>query len=229
MKPSSHARRLKLRLAGLALLLLLLVALSLGWVHAPWREQIDPAQLLPKLRALGQHLGPWAVAALMTGALVLAVPLMLLTLLALAALGPVPGLLCTLAAGVLAAGLSHGIGHWLGHAALQTLAGPRLQELSQALAQRGLLAVLLIRWLPIAPFAIVNMVAGASHIRLRDMLLGTLLGMLPATVALAFFMEQLLRALDNASSSDVWRLLAALTLLAMLAWLLRRWATRRQK
>jgi len=46
---------------------------------------------------------------------------------------------------------------------------------------------------------------------------------------LAFFMEQLLRALDNASSSDVWRLLAALTLLAVLAWLLRRWATRRQK
>ena len=221
-------RRLRLRAAGLALLLLLLLGLSLGWAYSPWRSEIDPTQLLPKLQRLGQWMGPWAMAALMTLALVLAVPLMLLTVLALAALGPTNGLLCTLAAGVAAASLSHGIGHCLGHAALQALAGPRLQQLSQALARRGLIAVILIRWLPIAPFAIVNMVAGASHIRLRDMMLGTLLGMLPATLALAFFMDQLMHALESAQASDAWRLLAGLTLLGVAAWLLRRWAARRQ-
>lgn len=46
----------------------------------------------------------------------------------------------------------------------------------------------MLRLLPVAPFAIVNLVAGASHIRMRDFMIGTMLGMGPGiflTVAFA--------------------------------------------
>ena len=36
--------------------------------------------------------------------------------------------------------------------------------------------------LPIAPFSIVNVVAGASHIRWSDFLLGTVIGLLPGII-----------------------------------------------
>lgn len=220
--------RLRRRLRLLWLLLALLLGLSLIWAHGDGREALQAQTLLPRLQALGQALGPLGVIGVMTMALVLAVPLMLMTVLALAALGPALGMTCTLTAGVLASGLSHSIGHGLGHAALRELAGPRLQAISQALAARGLMAVILIRWLPIAPFALVNMVAGASHIRLRDMLLGTLLGMLPATLVLAFFMDALIQAWHEANAADGARLLGALLVLAVAAGLLRRWMRRRR-
>jgi uncharacterized membrane protein YdjX (TVP38/TMEM64 family) len=55
------------------------------------------------------------------------------------------------------------------------------------------LAVIVIRMLPIAPFAIVNMIAGASHLRIKDFVLGTMLGMLPGTLLIAFSVGQLER------------------------------------
>ena len=48
-----------------------------------------------------------------------------------------------------------------------------------------------VRNLPVAPFTIVNMVAGASHIKLGDFLLGTALGMAPGIVAIMVFIPDL--------------------------------------
>jgi uncharacterized membrane protein YdjX (TVP38/TMEM64 family) len=53
--------------------------------------------------------------------------------------------------------------------------------------------------LPIAPFSIVNVVAGASHIRWRDFLLGTLLGLLPGIAALTVFVDRALAAIREPS------------------------------
>jgi len=223
MSESRHSpRTLRRRALALGLLVLGLLALAMVWLFSPWREALEPSQLLPSLQALGQSWGPGLLGLLVCLALVLAVPLGLLTLLTLAALGPLQGTLCILAAGLLAAGFSHSLGHWLGHQALCQLAGPRVQRVSQALARRGLWTVILMRWLPLAPFAIANMVAGASHLRPRDMLLGTLLGMLPGTLFMAFFINHLQQLGDwlRALSGTQWLLGSALLLL--LAWLLRR-------
>jgi SNARE associated Golgi protein len=51
--------------------------------------------------------------------------------------------------------------------------------------------VLTVRVLPVAPFTIVNIVAGASHIRVRDFALGTLLGMPPGILLMTLFGGQL--------------------------------------
>jgi uncharacterized membrane protein YdjX (TVP38/TMEM64 family) len=51
--------------------------------------------------------------------------------------------------------------------------------------------MLTVRLLPIAPYTVVNLVAGASHIRLRDFVLGTILGMAPGILAVTVFEHQL--------------------------------------
>jgi len=98
--------------------------------------------------------------------------------------------------------------------------------LSQRLAQRGLLAVIAVRMVPVAPFAIVNMIAGASHIRLQDLLLGTLLGMTPGTLAMAVFVDQIIEAMKRPSQTRLALLLASLALIGVGLWYARRWARR---
>jgi phospholipase D1/2 len=47
------------------------------------------------------------------------------------------------------------------------------------------LAVAAIRLVPIAPFTLVNLIAGASKIRFADYLLGTVIGMAPGLVLMS--------------------------------------------
>jgi phospholipase D1/2 len=65
-----------------------------------------------------------------------------------------------------------------------------LNRITRRLARKGLVAIAVIRLLPIAPFSVVNAVAGASHIRLREFLLGTALGMFPGIVATVVFVDR---------------------------------------
>jgi phospholipase D1/2 len=43
----------------------------------------------------------------------------------------------------------------------------------------------MIRMVPVAPFSVVNVLAGASRLRLTDFLIGTALGMAPGIIAMA--------------------------------------------
>ena len=80
-----------------------------------------------------------------------------------------------------------------------------------------------VRVVPIAPFAIVNMVAGASHIRLRDMVLGTALGMAPGTVIMAFFVEQIVAAFRQPGPLAAAIVLGLLALVAVGGWAARKY------
>jgi len=63
--------------------------------------------------------------------------------------------------------------------------------------------VILIRIIPVAPFTIVNLVAGASHIRFRDFALGTVLGEVPGLLVLALFVDQVSETVRHPSMMSV--------------------------
>lgn len=219
---------LRSRLILLALTLLALLGLTLAWRWSPMREWLEPERMIAGLRQLGQSMSPLAAVLGLAAALSLAVPLILLTLISVVAFGPWLGSLCILGGAVLGAAVSHSAGKLLGHELLVRLCGERVNLLSQNMARNGLLAVIVLRLVPIAPFAIVNMVAGSTHLRLRDMLLGTALGMCPATLGIALFTEQILLSLKQ--PGPVRYLLLALTVVLIAAgvWGLRRWISQQQ-
>jgi hypothetical protein len=148
--PANAALRRKLVLLVLALLLV--AGLAVAWSWSPLRAWLDVDALVGAVRAAGRSFGPLAALAALTVALVLAVPLMFLTVVAVAAYGPVLGSACVFVGALLAAGASHGAGRYLGREVLERLAGPRVNLLSHRLARRGLLAVLAVRLVPVAPF-----------------------------------------------------------------------------
>jgi uncharacterized membrane protein YdjX (TVP38/TMEM64 family) len=71
------------------------------------------------------------------------------------------------------------VGRWLAR-------DPRAQAVSDAVAGRGLLVVLLLRLSPVFPYNVVNYALGASRIRYRDFLIGSV-GMLPGTVLYTYY------------------------------------------
>ena len=75
--------------------------------------------------------------------------------------------------------------------------GSGLNPVSKKLSERGLLAVTAVRLVPIAPFFVISVVAGAIRIRLWHFLLGTAIGMLPGTLAATVFADRLQTALRS--------------------------------
>lgn len=215
-RPSPHRRRL----LSLALLLASLLILAIAWQFSPARAWLDPARLLEAARALAWplQLGVFVVAAC------LAVPLSLLVLLTVLVLGPALGAATSLLGGTLAGVLSFGAGSLLGRQAVAQLAGPRVQALNELVARRGLPAVIVVRLVPAAPFAIVNLVLGATRIAWLPFLLGNAVGMLPMIGITAWLAPEILAQLQQPSRSGWLALGLVIVFVALLSWGLKRWA-----
>src|SRR6185437_16691040 len=80
---------------------------------------------------------------------------------------------------------AYGIGAALGRASLERTLGPRMGRVRRSIVRRGMLAVAAVRLVPIAPFTLVNLVAGASKIPFADYVLGTAIGMAPGLILMS--------------------------------------------
>ncbi|MFC7532702.1 TVP38/TMEM64 family protein [Actinoplanes sp. GCM10030250] len=148
------------------------------------------AATLP-LRDIGtsvDNLGPGAPAAVaVVGGLLLSVlvPRTAITLLCGLLLGAATGAIAALAAAIIAATATYYAGRWAGRGALKARAGSRLDRLDGWLNRRGLAAVLLVRFLPLAPFGLVGYAYGTTSVCRKRYLLGTTIAAIPSTVTYA--------------------------------------------
>jgi phospholipase D1/2 len=106
---------------------------------------------------------------------------------------------------------------------VRRFSGRRLNTLSRRLGQRGLVAMTLIRLVPVAPFSVVNAVAGASHIGWRDFMAGTALGLLPGLVITSAFVDRAVAVVREPGLATVLTLVAVAAIaVALVHWLRRR-------
>ena len=76
-------------------------------------------------------------------------------------------------------------GRWAGRGALHARAGGRLARLDGWLNRRGLAAVLLVRFLPLAPFGLVGYAYGTTSVCRKRYLLGTTIAAIPSAISYA--------------------------------------------
>lgn len=226
--PHDRHRPLTARFLVLGMAVLLVAALALAWRFTPLGERVNVASLAHALATLTQR--PAAPALLLAGYVVaatFAVPITLLITATGLVFGAWPGVAYAAVGTMAAAAANYGIGRWLGRDAVRRLAGARANRLSEHIGRRGVLAMAVLRLLPIAPFTVVNLVAGASHIGLRDYLVGTAIGMLPGLVLTVTFAHQLTAALSHPRpGAFAWLAAIGLALVGisvLLVRVLRRW------
>ncbi len=156
------------------------------------------------LAALGDL--PAAVAAAAGGValgVVVRLPLPLLAFAAALALGPWRAMAAALAGGLAGAAVHYLLGRWLGWRGARRLAGCAIGRIAAALGRHGLGAIFLLRLLPIAAFAVTNLVAGAARMRFRDFALGTALGMAPGILAMSVLGDRVLAVLRHPSMVNI--------------------------
>ncbi|MET9225908.1 TVP38/TMEM64 family protein [Lentzea sp. NPDC003310] len=107
--------------------------------------------------------------------------------------------------------IAFSIARGLGRETVRGWLGERLAVLERVFARRGVEATLVIRLLPILPFALANYGAGVTSVRARDFALGTALGLVPSTVLAAVLGDALsdLGSPRSIVALAIWAVLAA--------------------
>lgn len=214
---------------GLALVIGLL-GMAAAWRWTPLGDWLSTDNLTDWAAGLQNSLwGPIVALSSFVVGSILAFPITVLIVVSSLVFGPVFGFVYALVGTAAGAALTYGIGHWLGRDTVRRLGGARLNRLSRQMAQRGIITVAIVRMVPIAPFTVVNMVAGASHIRFRDFMLGTLLGMGPGMLGLTVFADGVFRAFRNPQPTTIaWVVAISVALIAAILGL-RWWLNNREE
>ena len=110
------------------------------------------------------------------------------------------------------------LGHILGKNIVSRFSGSLINRVNQRLSESGLMAVIAFRVIPVAPFSLINLVAGVSAISLRDFFLGTLIGIIPGITAIAFVADRLFESLRQPDISTFTALFAVVVVSGQL-WL----------
>jgi uncharacterized membrane protein YdjX (TVP38/TMEM64 family) len=196
--PEHEQKPLRGRLIGLCVLICAIAILAAAWRWTPLRDWLDLNALIGYADQLDDlPATPFLVLIAYVVAGLLVVPLTVLIAATGVVFGPVLGAVYALAGSLLSGLTTYTIGRKLGRETVRRLAGERLNAISRKLAERGLFAVVLVRIMPVAPYSIVNIVAGASHIGLRDFLLGTAIGLLPGILAIVVFVDRIVASVRD--------------------------------
>ncbi|WP_405226349.1 phospholipase D-like domain-containing protein [Lentisalinibacter sediminis] len=203
----------------LAVLILLVGGLAI-WQARTAGADFDPMALLATLRESAAHpLAPLAVIpAFIAGSLVVAPVTGMIALCALL-FGPWVASVSAIAGTLAATVVNHAIGRRLGRAVegrAPRAVTVRMKALGRSSDPWSLAGL---RLIPIAPFTVINLLAGASRVKLRDFLLGTILGMGPGTVLICFSVDRARAALAGEPVFEPWVLAviaaAGITLIAL--------------
>jgi uncharacterized membrane protein YdjX (TVP38/TMEM64 family) len=214
-----------IRLAGL---LACLGILAFVWRATPLASLLDPQALAVSARSLTHS--PWALLWVITvytvGSLILA-PVTLLIIATALAFGPLEGFLYACLGSWVSAMATDGLGRLAGKETLYRFAGSVLGRVQRQILRHGFLSMLFARIVPLAPFAVVNMVAGACQIRWRDFFLATAVGMAPGIFVIILLQHHLGRSLRDPTIGTVVLLIGLAIFFALLAAIFYRWYARR--
>lgn len=228
--PDEHKSHTARRLVLGSLILIGLLGMAAAWRWTPLADWLHLDTLTRQAESLNADpAAPLVTILAISLAASLAVPLTLLVVAAVLAFGSMTGFFYSLAGAELSAVLSYATGQGLGRDLVRRYSGDRLNRISKQLSKRGILTIVTLRIVPVAPFVVINLVAGASHISFRDFALGTLIGLLPGLIAIAFFADGLVRSIrDPNIGSIAWLGAVILGVTAATLWLRKRLRRRQQ-
>ena len=179
-------------------ILLILFAVAAAWRWTPLAELIDIHKLAAWASSLRQHPARhiYILSAYLIGS-VLIVPITVLILVTAIVFGPMLGSLYSLAGCLAGATVTYMIGFFLGQEFVRKIAGAKWKRMEQKIGRSGIIAVATLRLLPVAPFTVVNIVAGAFKVPLRDYILGSVLGLTPGILITNLFAHQFKNAIRD--------------------------------
>ena len=215
------------KIAGVVAVVAALMAL---WHFTPLQNVATAEAAIAWAKAFGaQPWAPFAVMAAYTPACLVMFPRPLITLAAVIAFGPWWGFLYSLTGICISSAVTWYMGRHMRRDTVRRIAGPKLDRMIEVLKKHGLVAMTLLRLVPLAPFAVESIVAGAIRMKLWHVVVGTAIGLLPGTLTTTVFGDAIETAVSGSGAVNWWLVGGALALLAGGAWAVKRWFTRMER
>lgn len=212
--------------------LAVVAAVAVAWQFAP-ADILDQRWIARWLPEPGRVTSPFVIVGIFVAAGLIAFPVTILIAATAAIFGPWPGALYATAGAVASALVGYVIGRLIGRGTIRGSLGPRVNRIGESISDKGILAVTAVRLVPVAPFSVVNIVAGAMHIPLVDFVAGTALGLAPGVLVLSFLGDRVIEAIRDPSAGEIAAALAAvggwLALSIGLQWSVSRWRRARRQ
>lgn len=206
---------------------LVIAALAALWRFTPLAEYLTAERINGWARVVRET--PWApilVILAYTPASLVLFPRPVLTVFIVLAYGPWLGIAYSVTGIMIAAIVTYYVGRAVPPRQFREIAGDAAEQLGKGARRHGVIAVVAFNLLPVPPFAVQNMIAGAVRIKLWEYALGSLLSLIPGIIAMAVFGHNLAAALDQKQSVSWWAIGAAAAGLAAFAYFGRRWAAK---
>lgn len=200
-----------------------LAALFAAWRFTPLSEWMT----IERLTELGETVRGYEYAGLyvvggfaLGGAVMVPVTLMVVTVAVL--FDPLTAFLYSLAGILISSSAVFLVGSALGRSTLREYGGKRINNLSRKLSDNGLWTVAVLRNLPVAPFTLINLLAGAMGVGFLTFLGGTALGMAPGLIIIDLMSETLVRAIVDGDGTMLLIGLGFAALFVALGWAARK-------
>lgn len=207
-----------------AVLIGVVAGLTALWRFTPLSELLEPRRIASWAHEFGgQWWAPLVTILAYSPAAVTMFPRPLITLFAVVAFGPWLGFVYAMTGIELAAWLTYVGGERMQRDTVRRMAGSKLNQIIDVMRRRGLIAMTALRLVPLAPFAVEGIVAGAVGVKLWHFMLGTAIGIMPGTLAATIFGKELQTALGGSGKVNFWLIGGAVVLMIVATLLVRRW------
>jgi phospholipase D1/2 len=221
----SQRRLIVYALVGIAVI----AAAVLAWKFTPLAELARPQVLIKHIESVADH--RWAplifLAAYLLGGFV-AFPVTVLGA-AVAIIFPPWKAIPISFTGII---LSAALHHWIGARFLKSRDGARLgsvrKRIEEMLTDQSIVTIAALRMVPIAPFVLVNVVAGCMGVKRRDFLLGTALGLAPSITVICLFGRQVRQFWKDPSVTGVAMIVGVAVVWLGVAIGLQKWVSHRK-
>ncbi len=204
------------------------VALLLVVIGVVVAFQFDSVNDLLHPEALARFAAPWRGSAL-AGAITivafalisaLGVPVTLLILVTTLAFDIWLGAAYSYVGLMLGATLDYWGGRTLGQATVRRLVGERLDKVARNVRRANIVTLALVRFVPVAPFAVINLAAGATGVRQHAYLISTAIASIPGVLGVALVGDRLSQVLTSPTPASVAVLVGVVVAVGGVAYLL---------
>jgi uncharacterized membrane protein YdjX (TVP38/TMEM64 family) len=208
----------------------IMATLALVWRYTPLEQWLDVDRISTEIRAI-QHsaVAPLVLLGVYLVGAALVFPFSILIVATVVVFGPITGFIYAWAGGIISGLATFWLGKALGHGTLRRFAGDRINTVSRRLGEQGLLTIIAIRIIPVAPFTLINMVAGASHIKTRDFVFGTAIGLVPGIIGLSIIVDRILAVWREPGVGSVAGLAVVAIIIVVAGYYFSKWVLRRSR
>ncbi|MGC3875195.1 TVP38/TMEM64 family protein [Halomonas sp. GXIMD04776] len=214
-------------------LLVVLASLGLLWQWLAMHDVLSAERLYGLIDyTLAWRNSPLAilvVTAVYVGASLVMFPLSILVAVTGLLFGPWWGFGYAMVGSLVTSAVTFWLGRRLGREALLRHGGERLNKIARLLAGRGIRTMTLINLLPLAPFTLTNMMAGAFHLKFRDYMLGSFIGIIPGLLGISLLGSQLGSLIAAENRTELLFALGGIVLATLVLIGLKRYSMRKQE